>query len=108
MRVSVFLSKSSTSSKSNMKQISNFTYIQETVQELLQECDVKSGQRISDAEFESSVTSFLEILRRFHQIIRNVARSQIRDNVVRSQLKLIDCLAQVNFSGPKINVTKFW
>ena len=70
-----------------MKQTSNLTYIQEPVQELLQERDVKSGQGISDAKFESTVTTFTEIFRRCHQIIGNVARRQVGNDVERGQLK---------------------
>jgi hypothetical protein len=57
------------------------------VKKLLKERDVKSGDRISDSELKSSVTTFLEVVARLDQEVRDVASGQVGNNVEGGQLK---------------------
>ena len=57
------------------------------MKKLLKERDVESGDRISDSELESSVTTFLEVVARLDQEVRDVASRQVGNNVEGGQLK---------------------
>jgi hypothetical protein len=57
------------------------------VKKLLKERDVESGDRISDSELESSVATFLEVVTRLDQEVRDVASGQVRNDVEGRQLK---------------------
>ncbi len=57
------------------------------MKKLLKERDVKSGDRISDSELKSSVTTFLEVVARLDQEVRDVASGQVGNNVEGGQLK---------------------